>query len=194
MRKDNMVFFVSGLAFGVLVGYFLFQSLATNSELAPTSGQASSALPSAPERRLVDPQEVKALEQMAADNPEDEEVRSRIGTLYLESGQYEQAVAWFREAVELKGDDLHLRNHMALALVGVGRIDEAISEYRAALAVDPSHPQSLFGLGRVLLYGKNDIQRGLEVWEKLVEVAPSSAEARAIREDLEALKSAHSGS
>jgi tetratricopeptide (TPR) repeat protein len=81
-----------------------------------------------------------------------------------------------------------------MSLAGLGRIDEAISEYEAALALNPSHPQSLLGLGRVLLFGKNDVQRGIEAWSRLLEASPESPEAESIREELEALKAAHSNS
>ncbi len=196
MRKDNAIFFVSGLAFGVLVGYFLFQSViqSPGSSTAPSSGGASSPMtPATPSMPVLDTQEIAALERTAADNPNDAEVRSRIGLLYMQAGRYGDAVRWFREALAGKEDDLQVRSHLATSLAGLGRIDEAISEYEAALAIDPSNPQSLLGLGRVLLLGKNDIRGGLEVWSKLIETAPDSPEAQSIREELEALKAAHSG-
>ncbi len=193
MRKENAIFFVSGLAFGVLLGYFVFQSLA-QAPMDGSSGVVSPAQPqSVPAPRLVDPQEAAALEPLAADNPDDAEVRIRIGILYLESGQYQQAVDWLRQATVSDEENLHARSHLAVGLAEMGRYDEAVSEYEAALALDPSHPQSLFGLGRVLLYGKKDVQRGIAVWEKLVEVAPNSPEAQNVREEVEALKAAHGG-
>jgi tetratricopeptide (TPR) repeat protein len=191
MRKDNTIFFLVGLVFGVWVGYFLFQSVAQRPVSAPAV-TVSERESSTSARRIVDPEEVAALARMARDNPEDSETRDRLGILYLESGNYQEAVRWFREAVEIADEDIHVRDHLAMALAGLGRIDEAIAEYEAALALDPAHPQSLLGLGRVLLLGKNDIQAGIEAWTRLVETAPESPEAASIREELEALKSAHS--
>lgn len=192
MRKENAIFFVSGLAFGVFVGYFLFQSLA-QAPMGASSGVAPSRPQSAPQPPQFDPQEVAALEQQAADHPNDAEVRIRIGVLYLGAGRYRQAADWLRQATESDEANLHARNHLAVALAEMGRFDEAISEYETALALDPSHPQSLYGLGRVLLYGKKDVQRGIAVWEELIEVAPDSPEAQNIREEVEALKTAHGG-
>jgi tetratricopeptide (TPR) repeat protein len=142
---------------------------------------------------VLDAKEIAALEREAADNPNDAEVRSRLGLLYMEAARYGDAVRWFREALARQKDNLDIRSHLAASLAGQGRIDAAVSEYEAALAIDPSHPQSLLGLGRVLLLGKNDIRGGLEVWSKLIETAPDSPEAQSIREELEALKAAHSG-
>jgi cytochrome c-type biogenesis protein CcmH len=187
MRKDNAIFFVSGLAFGVLVGYFLFQSMTTG----PSSTTRESS--GGPASSVLDLEEIAALERVASDNPGDAEVRGRIGVLYMEAERYEDAERWFRDALALDEADVDARSRLATALIGLRRIDAAISEYEAALAIDPNHPQSLHGLGRVLLLGKNDIRGGLEVWERLVESAPDSPEARSIREELEALKAAHSG-
>jgi tetratricopeptide (TPR) repeat protein len=192
MRKDNTIFFLAGLVFGVWVGYFLFQSVQQNSAPSPVSEGGTRAESNAPAGRVVDPQEMSALERMAGDNPEDPEVRVRIGTLYMEAGNYQEAVLWFRQAMEKRGEDIHVRNQLAMSLAGLGRIDDAIAEYEAALALNPSHPQSLLGLGRVLLFGKSDVQGGTEAWSRLVETAPDSPEAESIREELEALKAAHS--
>jgi cytochrome c-type biogenesis protein CcmH/NrfG len=73
-------------------------------------------------------------------------------------------------------------------------VEPAVAAFEENLRRDPAHPASLLGLGRVRLYVQKDIQGGLALWEKLVEVAPDSAEAAAVRDELEALKSAHAGS
>jgi hypothetical protein len=69
-----------------------------------------------------------------------------------------------------------------------------VAAFEENLERDPSHPASLLGLGRIKLYVQRDIAGGIELWDKLVNVAPDSVEARAVRDELEALKSAHSGS
>jgi len=192
MKTDNTIFFVSGLVFGVLIGYFLSESLVPRRGSA-TAGGAVSREPEAPPRRLPDREEVAALERLAGERPDDAEVRAQLGNLYFEAGQYEQAVRWLREATARKTSDLHLRNHLALALGNLNRVDEAVREYEAALAINPDHPQTLLGLGRIRLYATRDIRGGLAMWEKLARIAPGSPEAESIREELEALKTAHSG-
>ena len=191
MRRENAIFFVSGLIFGVLVGYFVFQSVIQAPGPAPAGVNNSTSRAPAPETVQLDHDEVARLEAQAAENPEDGEIRRKIGILYMESSHLQQAVVWFREALKIDENDLVVRNHLAMSLAELGRVDEAVSEYRDALAVEELHPASLRGRGRVLLLGKNDIRGGIEVWEKLVEAAPDSPEARSIRDELEALRSAH---
>ncbi len=191
MRRENAIFFVSGLIFGVLVGYFVFQSVIQAPLPASAGVSASTSRGPASEPAELDHEEVARLEAQAGENPENGEIRRQIGILYMESSHLQQAVLWFRESLKIDENDLVARNHLAISLAGLGRVDEAVSEYRAALALEPLDPASLLGLGRVLLLGKNDIRGGIEVWEKLVEAAPDSPEARSIRDELEALRSAH---
>ena len=200
MRKDNAIFFLSGLAFGVLLGYFVFQSvvqgpgkvsMAAQVGSAGSFGSAGGVSQPAP-RRVLDRQEVARLESVLQRNPEDNSARIRLGNLYLEAGHDGEAIPWFRQALEREPDNAHARIHLAQSLANVGRVEEAVSEYEAELARAPGNPQALLGLGRVRLYVQQDIRGGLEAWEELSRVAPNSREASSISDELEALKSAHS--
>src|SRR3990172_4908672 len=137
---------------------------------------------------------MRALEAQARENESDAAVRARIGSLYLEAGRYEDAVRWLEESTRLDPEDLHARNHLAITYLSLPGVAPAVAAFEENLRKDPAHPASLLGLGRIKLYVQRDIQGGLALWEKLVEVAPDSAEAKAVRDELEALKSAHAGS
>ena len=198
MRKDNAVFFVGGLVFGLLLGYFVFESVSqapggaslAGPETPGSFGEAATAQ-ALTSRRVLDPQEVAALENMIQQNPDDSQLRIRLGNLYLEAGHEDQAIPLFREALAGNPADSHARSHLAQSLANVGRIDEAIAEYQTLLANEPGNPQALLGLGRVRLYVQQDIRSGMEAWEELVRVAPNSREAESISDELEALRSAH---
>ena len=199
MRKDNAIFFVSGLVFGLLLGCFVYESVSQSPgglSAAATPG-LSSGMGGGPvsrpaeSRRVLDLQEVAALESMVQRNPADTESRVRLGNLYLEAGHNEQALPWFREALERSPANLHARIHLAQALANLQRLDEAVAEYEAVLANEPANPQALLGLGQVRLYGQQDVDGGAEAWEELLRVAPNSREAQSIADELEALRSAH---
>jgi tetratricopeptide (TPR) repeat protein len=202
MRKDNAIFFAGGLIFGLLLGYFVFAAVSQTtggfaSSAGPlgvtgmTGGMSQSAQQSQQSRRVLDPQEVTALQNMIEQNPNDNESRIRLGNLYLEAGHDDQAVPLFREVLERDPGSNHARLHLAQTLTNLGRLDEAVAEYDTVLANEPGNPQALLGLGRVRLYSQQDITGGLEAWEELMRVAPTSREAESIRDELEALKSAH---
>jgi tetratricopeptide (TPR) repeat protein len=198
MNRD-LVFFVSGLVFGVASGYFVFRAVSPSTGVSPAS--ESTAMPRSTiglddenRPRELDEKEIQTLEAKARENPRDGALRTRIGSLYMEAGRHADALPWLEEAVRLDADDLHARSHLAITYLNVGRLESAVAAYEENLEKDPSHPASLLGLGRIKLYVQQDIQGGLALWEKLVGVAPDSPEAKAVRDELEALKSAHEGS
>jgi tetratricopeptide (TPR) repeat protein len=198
MNRD-LVFFVSGLAFGVAAGYFVFRAVAPES--APRALSASASAPRStigleeePAVKELDDEEVRTLEAQARDNPRDGAVRARIGGLYMEAGRHDDALTWLEQAVELDPADLHARNHLAITYLNLGQLEAAVASFQENLARDPAHAASLLGLGRIKLYMQRDIEGGLALWEKLMEVAPQSPEATAVRDELAALKSAHPGS
>lgn len=199
MNRD-LVFFLSGLGFGLVGGYFVFLSLGPGKVAAPAvperGGPAESSaigLDGAAAPRELDVAEAERLEALADENSEDPTVRADLGKLYLDAGRFDEAVRWLGSAVELAPRDLELRTRLALAQLNAGDLDGTVSTYEGSLAVDPEHPASLLGLGRVRLYLLQDIEGGLSMWKKLVAVAPESAEALSVRDELDALQSAHSG-
>ncbi len=190
MRKDNAIFFASGLVFGLVLGYFVFETASQTSGSFSADGPAGAAQ-QAMSRRVLDPEEVSTLQNMIQQNPADNQSRVRLGNLYLESGRDDQAVPLFREVLERDPADNHARIHLAQTLSNVSRPDEALTEYQTVLENEPGNPQALLGLGRVKLYAQQDIDGGLEAWDELVRVAPNSPEAESVRDEIEALKSAH---
>ncbi len=198
MNRD-LVFFVSGLAFGVAAGYFVFRAVSP-STVVPAASE-STAMPGSSiglqaegKSRPLDEKEIQILEAQGREIPRDGDIRTGLGSLYMEAGRHGDAVPWLEEAIRIDPSDLHARNHLALAYLNLGRLAPAVAAFEENLAKDPAHAASLLGLGRIKLYVQQDIQGGLALWEKLVEVAPDSAEAAAVRDELEALKSAHAGS
>lgn len=131
------------------------------------------------------------LEAKARSDAGDAATRAEIGSLYMEAARPEQALPWLEEAVKLRPGDLHARNHLAITYLNLGKLDQAVAAFQENLDLDPDHPASLLGLGRIKLYLRQDIRGGLDLWEKLIRVAPDSPEAKAVQDELDALKSAH---
>lgn len=199
MNRD-LVFFLAGLCFGILAGFFVFRAVVppsgssgSSATATPRPQQSQIGLDREPETAPLDENAAERLEARARDNPNDAAVRAELGKLYLDAGRYEDAGAWLRSALEIEPRDLSARTQLALSLLNLGRLEDAVAAYEENLRVEPEHPASLLGLGRVKLYLQQDIDGGLALWEKLVAVAPSSAEAQSVRDELEALKSAHPG-
>lgn len=208
MNRD-LVFFVAGLAFGLAGGYFLFRALAPEGSSSFSSVTESSSSSSAVQTRPpgveassigleeerafeeLDAAAVARLTERAEANPSDAEARAELGELYMSAGRFQDAVAWLEAAVGLAPTDLDARNQLAIAYLNEGRLTDAVATYEETLSRSPDNPGSLLGLGRIKLYLQQDINGGLALWEKLIQVAPDSTEAKSVADELDALKSAH---
>lgn len=196
MRRD-LVFFLSGLSFGLAAGYFSFRAMSLDAggsvSSAPASPDSSSTigLDSGENPPALDEREVQRLEARAKEDPRDAAARAELGRLYMDAERFAEAVPWLEEASKLKPADLHVRSHLAITYLNLGRSEQAVAAFEENLSIDPNHAASLLGLGRIKLYVLKDIRGGLALWEKLIQVAPDSPEAQAVRDELEALKSAH---
>jgi tetratricopeptide (TPR) repeat protein len=64
------------------------------------------------------------------------------GSAKLHLGSYEQAVTWFRRAIEANRNSPPAYLNMGAALAQLGRLDEARSAVRAGLALNPAYTVS----------------------------------------------------
>ena len=64
------------------------------------------------------------------------------GKVYLENGQYSEALGCFEQALLLKQNDPELWNFKAVSLRSMGRYDEAIDCFNKSLEIDPRDKNS----------------------------------------------------
>jgi len=69
--------------------------------------------------------------------------------------------------------------------------DKALAQFDTSLAIDPKHAKTLMNVGIVRAFGKQDLKGAAEAWQKILDVAPSSEEARAAKQALDGIRSAH---
>jgi tetratricopeptide (TPR) repeat protein len=62
-----------------------------------------------------------------------------VGLAKLHLGSWQQAVAWFRRAIEANRNNPPAYLNLAAALAQLDRLDEAHSAVKAGLALDPAY-------------------------------------------------------
>ena len=193
-----MVYAVAGMVFGFVLGY-MAASLGAHAEPrpAPPAGAAASdveappAGPARPARERAptapDPNEVRALESLAAREKGNAQARVELGNLLMDHGQYEDAARWYREALALAPDNNDVRVDLGACLVSAGKADEALGEFDRALANDPGHKKALFNKGIALMQtGKP--KEAVAVWEGLLKRYPDDPQLRGLREQIEQVR------
>lgn len=126
----------------------------------------------------------RALQVPGYDQPA--RVYTNIGIAYLHKGAYPQAVEQFRRAIDYQANIPEVHHNLALTYAGMGRRAEAIRAFREAIRFRPMYVEAHLGLGRVLLAeGRKDEAR--TVFERVLALAPESAMAVEVREQLQSL-------
>jgi len=200
MKLESVVYAVSGVFFGLIVGWIIGSQQA---QVAPrprpaqpdmaSQAPAPAAAPDSgtPAPAILDDTKVQALESVAARDPKNAAARAQLGDLYYDAGRYPDAIKWYQESLSLNPKDVNVSTDLGVSYYYNKDTDRAISQLEHSLEIDPTHAKTLLNLGVVRAFGKRDLKGATEVWQKLVEVAPQSPEGQQAKRALDSLSSAH---
>ncbi|MGH9382696.1 MAG: tetratricopeptide repeat protein [Vicinamibacterales bacterium] len=194
MRADAIVFGIAGTLFGLIIGWILgsqqpsapIRAAAPVAQSAPASQSTIGS-----QAAVIDPERVKALETVAAQNPSDPQPRVQLGNLFFDGEKYGQAITWYEQALTLKPNDPNVSTDLGVAYYYTNQSDRALAQFDRSLAIDPRHVKTLLNVGIVRAFGKRDLAGAAKAWEQVVAIAPDTPEGQAARKGLEGLKSAH---
>src|SRR6266403_162904 len=97
------------------------------------------------------------------------------GTL-LERGQLNDAMAHYREALEIKPDVAEVQSNLGNALLREGNVDEAIVHLQKALQIDPAYAEAYNHMGSALMK-KGQAGEAIAHYQKAVQLNTSYADA-----------------
>jgi len=184
---------LAGVFFGVLVGWII------GSQQAPARVTPAPAAAAAPAQTSsgqqapppLDESRASALKVTAQQNPSDAVTRVELGNMYFDAGRFPEAVDWYQQALKINPKDINASTDLGIAFYYMNDPDKALAQFDRSLAIDPSHAKTLLNVGIVRAFGKQDLKGAADVWQKILDVAPSSEEARAARQALDGVRSAH---
>jgi TonB family protein len=111
-----------------------------------------------------------------------------LGHHYVREARWEEAAKWYRASLEIEPRDIVVLHNLGVCYSNLGQIDQALEEFERALAVDPSYTKTLLSKGIALASGKNDVAGAKTAWERVVSLAPGTAEGDAARQALEGMQ------
>lgn len=108
-----------------------------------------------------------ALKRALAINPNDAESYNLLGTIYIESERYEEAIAALRMVIRDKnyGQPKFPYYNMGLALRRQGRLSEAVAAFQRAVAIDPEFYRVYVSLAEIY-QENNDFKHALHFYKK----------------------------
>lgn len=195
MRADSIAFALSGILFGVIVGWILGSQQAATSPVAAAAPPTAAAAPAegrAPAPPL-DEARLKTLVAAAGSAPTDPAPRVQLGNLYFDAERYTDAVQWYEDALRLQPKDANVSTDLGVAYYYTNEPDKAIAQFEKSLAIDPAHTKTMLNMGIVKAFGKQDLAGASAAWQQVIATAPNSQEAQAARKALEGLQQAHPG-
>jgi Tfp pilus assembly protein PilF len=96
---------------------------------------------------------------------------------FLEArGRTDEAIAQYRQALEIKRDDALANYNLGNALAAKGQIDAAIEHYRKALEMKPDYAEAHHNLGFELA-GRGQVDEAIARYEKALQIKPDFLEA-----------------
>src|SRR6185312_12002724 len=93
------------------------------------------------------PAALSLLWEAAGLSPRDPEIQNRLGEALERVGALDAAVSAYRTALAVQPDSRKASNNLILALVKVGRGEEAVERARALVSADAKDPDRYFTLG-----------------------------------------------
>lgn len=173
------------LAIGIALGY-LFRGSASNqapaSETAQYSTQDSMTAPAQMPRldqmkKVADTQAQPLLAKLQND-PRNSDLLNQIGMVYKATHQFEEAIGYYKRAVQADPRNNLARTDLASCLYYKGDVDGALAQLQQALTYNPKDANSLFNLGMIRWKGKGDSKGAVEAWDRLLKSNPQLDEQK----------------
>ncbi len=99
-----------------------------------------------------------------------------LGNALSDRGEVGEAIAHYRQAVEIEPDYAPAHHNLGRALAGRGEVEEAIAQYRKALRIKPDYAEAHTNLGDVLT-GRGEVDEAIVHYRQAVEIRPDYVEA-----------------
>jgi cytochrome c-type biogenesis protein CcmH/NrfG len=201
MKAETIAVATATAFFGLIVGWVIGSQQARTSSAAPPAAVTAAApaqpapsappAPSTPPPKLVDEATAQALKNTADRDPRNAAVRTQLGNLYFDADRFDEAIRWYQESLKVEPKNPDVSTDLAVAFYYLNQPDRALKQFEYSLTVDPKHTKTMLNMGIVRAFGKQDLTGAVEIWQKLIAMAPGSADALAARKALDGLKAAH---
>jgi tetratricopeptide (TPR) repeat protein len=131
---------------------------------------------------------IKQMEDMAAQNPKDPEVRLKLANFLYDQKQYNQSIGWYQRGLEIDPKNVNARTDLGTAYFYTGRPQDALEQYRQSLEMDPKHEPTLLNSIVVNLEGTHDLAAAQRAWDRLHKLNPNQPALASLKEKLDAAR------
>lgn len=106
-------------------------------------------------------------------NPGYADAHSGLGEIFLESGEYDQAIRHYGDVLRLDPDRLDAHHRLAEALIGAAKMEEAVELLENRIATAPGDEEAHFWLGQACLQLK-DYEKAVRYHQASIDIDPEN--------------------
>jgi tetratricopeptide (TPR) repeat protein len=191
MTKDNILFGVVGLLAGLIIGFFVTNSLNKQqgigavSSTSATAAQPGNLPPGHPDvppgsnaqssqKSMAGAPEVQAAIEKAKAEPDNFDAQVKAAELYYQIQRFDGAVEYLTRANKLKPDDYDTIVHLGNASFDSDKYDDAEKWYSAALAKKPDDVDVRTDYGLVFMFREPaNYDRAIQEFKRSLEYDPN---------------------
>jgi tetratricopeptide (TPR) repeat protein len=159
MSKDNIVYSACGLVLGLIVGTFLIGPKLVKPAAPPSSAAMAPATTNAAEgggatapdlngQMAIVRQQLEALKQKVAANPNDFDSLVQLGNMYSDVAKFPQAIDYYERALRVR-EDANVRTDLGICYKQAGRLDDALAAFKKVSDESPQSWQAIYNLAIV---------------------------------------------
>ena len=177
MKKETILIAAVALIVGLLGGYLVFNlsTAGKNQQEAPTISPGAGA-PNDYTRRIAE------AEKIVAQTPRNLNAWISLGNDYFDTEQSQKAIYAYGKALEIEPNNPNVLTDQGVMFRKVGWYDKALVNFEKAQKIDPRHLQSLYNMGIVYALDLKKPDKAIAIWNRYLQLDPSSATATQIRE------------
>jgi tetratricopeptide (TPR) repeat protein len=111
-----------------------------------------------------------------AKNPNAFLAYNNLGSIFLQSGQVNEAMPYFQKALEGNPNFSEAHSNLGDALMRMGQVDEGLKQLKTAVEISPNSVESQYNLGRGLMQ-TGQMEEAMEHFQKVLAIQPNFAKA-----------------
>ena len=192
MSREAIVAGLSGIFFGLLIGWILGAQTGTRPAAAIAGGAGQPAAAPASGGAAAPPLNVARateLERRAKAEPGNADIRVELGNVYMDAKRFDLAIPWYEGALQINPRDVNASTDLAVCYYNTNQVDRALAQIDKSLAIDPGHVKTLFNQGVIRAWGREDLTGAIASWERVVALDPNGEDGRRAKAAIDTLKS-----
>jgi tetratricopeptide (TPR) repeat protein len=185
LSLNKLLVIIGGLV--LLIAITLYSSGIFDSPKINEMVQSPASTTQSPSVDLSKMNDIKALEDKIAANPEDAQSMLQLANLQLDSGMFDAAIVNYKKYLDKNPSDADAIVDMGICYYSLKNFDEAAAVMKKAIKINPRHQLAYINLGIVnMSAGKMDEAKN---WlQKAVDIDPVSDNGKKAKELLESHK------